>query len=145
MLAFKQIRPVLAKSDYVIGDLETPIVGNEFRYAFEEVRFNAPVAFLRSVKNLGVEFVSLVNNDCLDRGHRGADITLGKVLAMGLSCRGFFKVYEESDARCVVMIGVMGVGIVSCTCGTNQGRRSDLLPVELMWKVDQLLRGASNS
>ena len=61
-VAFDKIRHVLASSDFVVGNLETPVAGAKARYAFEETRFNAPDEFLYSVRNLGVSFVSTANN-----------------------------------------------------------------------------------
>ena len=137
-MAFEKIKPALAESDYVVGNLETPVAGRAMRYAFEETRFNAPDGFLESIKELGVNFLSMANNHCLDRGVVGADITLDKVRKLGFDSSGVYKTKEESEEICVKEIQGVKFAFISCTFETNQGRRSDLLPDDLMWKVDQI-------
>lgn len=137
-VAFDKVKSTLAESDYVVGNLETPVAGKAMRYAFEETRFNAPGGFLESIKDLGVDFLSIANNHCLDRGVIGADITLDKVRKLGFDSSGVYKTKEESEEICVKEIKGVKFAFISCTFETNQGRRSDLLPDDMMWKIDQL-------
>ena len=137
-VAFDKIRHVLASSDFVVGNLETPVAGAKARYAFEETRFNAPDEFLDSIRNLGVDFVSTANNHCMDRGVCGIDETIRKLDKLNIGHTGTYLREEDADAPCVVDVRGVRVGLVSCTFEMNQGRRSDLLPEGFAWKVDQL-------
>lgn len=137
-VVFGQIRQVFESSDIVIGNLETPIAGRNARYAFEETRFNAPDEFLEGVARAGVGFVSTANNHCMDRGVAGVDATIKKLDALGIGHTGTYLTKEDSVKPCIVEVGGVKIGIVSCTYEMNQGRRTDLLPDNMNWKVDQL-------
>ena len=137
-VAFDKIHHMLASSDFVVGNLETPVAGAKVRYAFEETRFNAPDEFLDSVRSLGVNFVSTANNHCMDRGVYGIDETIRKLDKLKIGHTGTYLTKEDADAPCVVDVCGVRVGIVSCTFEMNQGRKRDLLPAEFAWKVDQL-------
>lgn len=65
---FEKVAYVLKDSDYVVGNLETPIAGEELEYTKEPTVFNTPLAFAQSIKKAGFDFVSIANNHCLDRG-----------------------------------------------------------------------------
>ncbi|MBQ5927523.1 MAG: CapA family protein, partial [Clostridia bacterium] len=43
----------LKNCDYLIGNLESPIAGEEMRYTFERYCFNTPVAFIQAMKRAG--------------------------------------------------------------------------------------------
>ena len=126
----------LSSCDYVIGNLETPVAGH--RFAFEETRFNAPDAFLEAIREAGFDFLSTANNHCLDRGVRGVDATIGKLDALGLRHTGTYRTSGEAKQPCVLNVKGLRIGVVSCTFETNQGRRSDLLPENMSWKVDRI-------
>jgi poly-gamma-glutamate synthesis protein (capsule biosynthesis protein) len=63
---FKLVKRFFEESDYVVGNLETPVAGSEMKYTYQPMSFNAPEAFLHAIKSAGVHFVSMANNHCLD-------------------------------------------------------------------------------
>lgn len=136
--AFAPMKSVLESSDFVVANLETPIAGRRMRYAFEETRFNAPNAFLDAVKALGISFVSTANNHCMDRGVRGLDETLTSLDRLKIQHVGTYRDQKDAESACVVNVQGVRIGFVSCTYEMNQGRKSDLLPEGMEWKVDQL-------
>lgn len=43
---FSDIKEYLSESDYVVGNLETPIAGSDLGYSNKKVNFNTPEEFL---------------------------------------------------------------------------------------------------
>ena len=133
---FDQIRSVLSSADYVIANLETPV--SDCQLCNEEVRFNAPKAFLKALKESGVSCVTVANNHILDCGISGLRKTLDNVESMGMDAVGAYKSKEQSD--CVFIKNIKGVrfAFVAATFDTNfVSRRDRLLPSE-RWMVDYL-------
>ena len=133
---FDKVKHIWSDSDFVVANLETPVAGKGFRWAFEEMRFNAPVEFLSAVKGSGVNFVTTANNHILDRGARGLDSTLVQIANVGLETTGAYANREESNEVFVKCIKGVKVAFVACTYDTNSGRKADMLEENELWKVD---------
>jgi len=71
------LAPLFAGSDYVAVNLETPI-DDSAPLTDASVRLNTSSAFLKSLKKVGVDFVSTANNHCLDRGVAGIIATVNR-------------------------------------------------------------------
>lgn len=127
-------------SDYVVGNLETPVAGKRLKYAYEALRFNAPDDFLAAIKRAGVNFLSTANNHALDRGVDGIDNTIRKLEEFQFDHDGSFV--SEQDSEKIVIKDFFGVRIafVSCTYGTNQGLKCNYLPDDELWRVAILKR-----
>ena len=69
--SFAPLKTLLADSDYVIGNLETPLAGPESGYTHELVSFNSPDVLVEALQAIGVDAVSTANNHSLDRGYEG--------------------------------------------------------------------------
>lgn len=61
-------------SNYVIGNLETTI--SNCNYTNSVFSFNNPETLLKSLKDIGIDAVSLANNHILDRGKEGISSTV---------------------------------------------------------------------
>lgn len=133
---FESVKHIWADSDFVVANLETPVTGKGYRLAFEEMRFNAPVSFLSSVKEAGIDFVTTANNHILDRGARGLDSTLAQIANIGLETTGAYANRKESEEVFVKNIKGLKVALVACTYDTNSGRKADMLGESDLWKVD---------
>lgn len=125
--AFQNVSNFLRVSDLVIGNLETPLAGEEAKYCEELYSFNAPDEFVDTLRDIGISFVTTSNNHCLDRGIRGLDRTLKVLDEKGIGHTGTFR---EEDYAKVGYIEVNGikVSIVSSTYGTNWSMNHELLP-----------------
>ena len=66
----------LKNCDYLVGNLETPVAGEELRYTHERYCFNTPDGILDSLKETGFDMLTLANNHCMDRGEEGILNTL---------------------------------------------------------------------
>ena len=72
---FENIKPFLLESDYVVGNLETPITSNYKEIQHTKYRFTSPIDFAEAVKKGGVDLVTTANNHCLDNGFDGVKKT----------------------------------------------------------------------
>jgi capA domain-containing protein len=73
---FKDVKKNLEKSDFTVGNLETPITKNNEKIKYQQYRFTSPIEFAEAVKNAGFNFVTTANNHCLDNGKYGIKETI---------------------------------------------------------------------
>jgi poly-gamma-glutamate synthesis protein (capsule biosynthesis protein) len=93
--AFARLQDLLSESDFVVGNLETPIAGKELGYTNELYAFNTPSAFLDGLKRLKIDLYITANNHCLDRGVKGLENTLDELDKRGMSHTGTARSQEE--------------------------------------------------
>lgn len=137
-VVFDRVKYLWKDSDYVVGNLETPVAGPGFRLTFEEMRFNAPMDFLWAIKRAGIDFISTANNHILDRGADGLNATLSQIALVGLDTTGAYATRGESEQIFVKKIGGIRVAFVGGTYDTNAARRADMLKESDLWKIDYL-------
>ena len=65
---FAHTKELIGESDYVIGNLETPLAGKEAGYTNTHICFNAPDEYADALIDAGVDLVSTANNHTFDRG-----------------------------------------------------------------------------
>ena len=133
---FEKVAYVLKDSDYVVGNLETPIAGEELEYTKEPTVFNTPLAFAQSIKKAGFDFVSIANNHCLDRGVIGLKKTILNLDSIGLEYSGAYLTEELSENPFVKEIHGVKVAILAYTYGTNSKWRNNELHGESKYLVD---------
>lgn len=134
-VVFDPVKHLWSDSDYVVGNLETPIAGKKLRYAYEAMRFNAPEDFLKAIKNAGITFLSTANNHALDRGVEGLNTTLKNLDSIGLDHDGTFETKADSEQIFVKDFDGFKIAFISCTYGTNQGLECNYLPDDELWRV----------
>ncbi len=117
--AFMGLRQLLSESDYVIGNLETPLAGEEYGYTNTEelYSFNTPIDFAYAVKDMGVDLVLTANNHCCDRGIHGLEQTLKILDKCALEHTGTY-VNGESGSFYTCVKGI-NIAVISCTASTN--------------------------
>jgi poly-gamma-glutamate synthesis protein (capsule biosynthesis protein) len=135
---FVKVADLFKESDYVIGNLETPIGGEQLQYSDEKSRFNTPESFLDALCTLGINFLSIANNHCLDRGIVGLNNTLAHLNARGLESTGAYAHEEESNQVFVKTIDGARFAFLSFTYGTNSEHYGEPLPSGETWRVDLL-------
>ena len=66
--AFSGMKALLAGSDYVVGNFETPLAGEEAGYSRTRdlYSFNTPDCFADAVRDMGVDLALTANNHCCD-------------------------------------------------------------------------------
>ena len=116
--AFEKIKDDLSRGDYLIGNLETPVAGEDMLFTHERYCFNTPDEFASMLKGYGFGMVCLANNHCMDRGEKGIVRTLDALDRIGLEHTGL---YRDAGERKPTVIDVNGIriGIVNYTYGTN--------------------------
>ena len=106
-------------TDYLVGNLETPIAGGELGFTNERYCFNTPNEFLDMLKNAGFNLLSLANNHCMDRGEEGMLNTLANCKKYGFDTVGVHENAAEREKIFVKELGGIKVAFVNYTYGTN--------------------------
>ena len=116
---YANIREMFQQSDFVIGNLETPLAGNKAGYVKELFSFNAPVEFALAAKEAGISLVSTANNHCMDRGFDGLIETVKSLDDIGLAHIGTYVSPEENHRTYYCDIDGTAIAVIAYTYGTN--------------------------
>ena len=118
---FAQVKDLLRSSDFVVGNLETPLAGKEAGYSNTHLAFNAPDEYVDALLDAGVNLVSTANNHTFDRGYAGMEQTIRTLDEKGLAHTGSFlpgtprheaHYFEKDGAK---------IAVIAYTYGTNYG------------------------
>lgn len=116
---FDGVKSALADSDYLVGNLETPVAGEEFGLTNEMYCFNTPESYLASLKKYGFRLLALANNHALDRGEDGLSATIANCKKYGFDTVGAYASQSERDAVMVKDICGIKVAFINYTYGVN--------------------------
>lgn len=130
------INEFLNKSDFNIGNLETPITDKTFSKTNEKYSFSTPIEFAYAVKKMGFDLVTTANNHCLDRGVSGLVNTIDNLDSIPLEHIGTYK--EKTKSYIIKEINGIKVGILSFTYGTNAFANNNYLKKSEQYMVDLL-------
>lgn len=117
--SFAPLKAIFEESDYVIGNLETPLAGEEAGFTSRIVSFNAPDTLAEALVKLGVNAVSTVNNHCLDRGYEGLVRTIQVLDRFGISHTGTYSKDFTGDRIHYFTVGDTCVALIAYTYATN--------------------------
>lgn len=116
---FAPVKGLLKESDYVVGNLETPLAGREAGYTDTHLAFNAPDEYVDALKDAGVKLVSTANNHTFDRGYAGMERTIRMLDEKGLPHTGsFLPGTERPEAYYFEQDGTK-FAVIAYTYGTN--------------------------
>ena len=115
------LKALLEESDYVIGNLETPLAGEEAKYTYRIVSFNAPDSLVDALKAIGVDAVSTCNNHSLDRGYEGLARTIDVLDQAGVAHTGTYKKDHKGDRILYFTVGDTKYALIAYTYATNYG------------------------
>lgn len=130
------IKQLFSSSDVVIGNLETPLAGQEVKYCEELYSFNAPDEFADAIVTAGISFVTTANNHCLDRGIQGLERTVRVLNAKRLKHTGTF--IQENDGIDYLYANGLKIAVLSCTYGTNLSSNHQRLQPEQSFCVNMI-------
>ena len=130
---FNSCKDFFLSSDFVVGNLETPIANSE--YSYERIVFNSPVEFAEAIKANGISMVTTANNHCLDRGVSGLTDTISNLDTVGLKHTGLNN-KNILPTGIIEKIGDMKIGFLSYTYGTNACYNNNYLGKNEKWKVN---------
>lgn len=137
-LIFSNIKQYLKKSDYVIGNLETPLAGKSLGYTTDDTIFNTPTEFGVSLKRAGFTFLSIANNHCLDRKEQGLINTINALKNIDIDFGGGYLNNNETLSDCIRIIRNKKIAIFTYTYGTNSQWRNNKLSKNKAFIVDLL-------
>ena len=130
---FKDCKSYFSSSDYVVGNLETPLA--DAYYCNNPINYNSPAAFAQAIKNIGFSMVTTANNHCLDRGVAGVEDTLNVLDSIGLKHTG-------TNSKNILPTGIIEdinnikIGFLSYTYGTNAWFNKNYLKNDEKWKIN---------
>ena len=117
--SFAPLKHLLEDSDYVIGNLETPLAGPESGYTRELVSFNSPDTLLDALKAIGIDAVSTANNHSFDRGYEGLVRTIDALDRYGIAHTGTYKQGYTGERTLYFSLGDIRCALIACTFSTN--------------------------
>ena len=136
---FSEISKYLKKSDYVIGNLETPLAGEALGYTDKDTVFNTPIEFGISLKTAGFSYLSIANNHCLDRHSVGLRNTINNLRNINIDFGGGYLNNSESKSDdCIKIVNKKKIAIFSYTYGTNSQWQNNKLGEDEKYIVDLL-------
>lgn len=124
---FDLCEDLFSDTDYLIGNLETPLAGKESGYTRSLFSFNAPDELAAALKGVGFDLILTANNHCLDRGIEGMKRTLRVLEASGLSHVGTSVGPDCLGQPFFVDLPDTRIAVLSYTYGTNYRSNGHLL------------------
>lgn len=131
---FSKMTNLFKASDFICGNLETPISCENRMLTNQLYSYCSPLEFAKSVKNAGFGFVSTANNHCLDRGIEGINSTVQSLDSIGILHTGVFADKKRERFVCKSLNGVK-IGFLSFTYGTNAFCNHNYLRLTDLWRV----------
>ncbi|MBC5635698.1 CapA family protein [Ornithinibacillus sp. BX22] len=114
----KNVKSLVGQTDITIANLETIIAGNDIGLS-SFPKFNAPKEIGYTLKNMGVNLVTIANNHVLDHGEEGLLKSIKNLEEIGLEYDGAYKSEEDSERLRVIEKNGLRIAFVSYTRGTN--------------------------
>lgn len=137
---FYHIRDALLSTDFLCGNLETPLGYNNYTNSFSS--FNTPLEFARSLHECGFDLLTTANNHAMDRGKEGLMTTIDILDHIGIDHTGTYKSIKESDEIYIKDIDGCKIAVLSFTYGTNSEYHQNLLTDGECYLIDLLKKQA---
>jgi poly-gamma-glutamate capsule biosynthesis protein CapA/YwtB (metallophosphatase superfamily) len=115
---FTEVKSILTAGDWVIGNLETPLAGEEFGFSGYP-QFNAPEQLADALKHAGFNVLTTANNHSMDRREQGVLRTLENIRARGLIPVGTAASPEQSASIEIIEKNNIAMAFLAYTYGTN--------------------------
>ena len=116
---FDDVKNLFAESDYVVGNLETPLAGKDAGYTDEYYIFNAPDEFADAAKNAGIDLILTANNHSFDRNYEGLVRTLQVLDEKNIPHTGTWAKGEDREEAYYFTLNGTKFAVISYTYGTN--------------------------
>lgn len=116
---FVNMKNFFEKSDYIVGNLETPVAGADMKFTNGLFKFNAPDEFVEAIKNAKIDFLTTATNHCLDRGLEGLKRTIKILDKNNIKHTGTFLSKDDKKEASYFEIDKNKFAIISYTYGTN--------------------------
>src|SRR5699024_7032718 len=101
-----------------VANLESIIAGNEIGLS-SFPKFNSPVEIGYTLKEMGVNIVTIANNHVLDKGEKGLLKSIENLENIGLEYDGAYKSFEDRNRLRIIEKNGLRICFISYTKGTN--------------------------
>ncbi len=122
---FEYTKSYFDEADYSIGVLEGPVSSGTYSSGnFDDGKrliLNFPLEFAKSIKNSGIDLVTISNNHILDKGAEAVNETIDSLKSIDLDYTG------DANNNKIVDINGLKVGILAYTYGSNHYSTSEIL------------------
>ena len=120
---FFMIADILQNADYTMGNMEGTVGKYKTMNYSGYPNFNCPETILETLKDDGIDFLTLANNHMLDRYFDGLKNTVTWVEQYGFDHVGAYRTQAERDAPVIYEINGIKFGFVAYTHSTNTYER----------------------
>lgn len=108
-----------SETNFLIGNLETPLAGKDLLYTNHKWSFNTPESLAESLKKGGFNLLTTANNHCLDRGKEGLKNTIKFLDDNRIEHIGTYTDKSVKDKVFIKEIEGIRFAFLSYTYGTN--------------------------
>ncbi|SEQ74044.1 CapA family protein [Piscibacillus halophilus] len=115
---FKDIKYYLRNADITIANQETVLGGAKIGLSTYP-QFNSPQQLGDTLKESGVDIVSMANNHTLDRGEEAVISATNYLQNIGVEYVGAYQSEEDKNTQRIIHRKGIAVGFLSYTYGTN--------------------------
>jgi poly-gamma-glutamate capsule biosynthesis protein CapA/YwtB (metallophosphatase superfamily) len=116
---FTPVKNILSKGDWVIGNLETPLAGEDAGGYTGYPLFNAPAQLADAAKKAGFNILTTANNHALDRGEKGVIRTIANLRDRKIAFTGTAVSAIEASKPLISTKNNISLAILAYTYGTN--------------------------
>ena len=116
---FTPVKNILSKGDWVIGNLETPLAGEDVGGYTGYPLFNAPTQLADAAKKAGFNILTTANNHALDRGEKGVIRTIANLGDRKIASTGTAASATEASRTLISTKNNISLAILAYTYGTN--------------------------
>ena len=122
---FEYVSKYFEESDYTIGVLEGPVADMDYTIGNysdgKTLHLNYPTEFIDSIKNAGIDLVTISNNHLLDKGEEGLKQTVQNLKDKGMNFVGYEDDYFIFEVQGVTF------GVLAYTCEANFYSEDELI------------------
>ncbi|MFS0562514.1 CapA family protein [Terribacillus sp. 179-K 1B1 HS] len=115
---FRDIKPYLGESTLTVANQES-IMGGEALGVSSYPTFNSPDEIGNTLKDVGVDVVTLANNHTLDQGEAGVEHAIAQYEKIGMAYTGAYRNKDDSEKLTIEKTEGISVAFLSYTYGTN--------------------------
>ncbi|MEG4489648.1 CapA family protein [Microcoleus sp. D2_18a_B4] len=116
---FAPVKSILSTGDWVIGNLETPLAGEDAGGYTGYPLFNAPAQLADATKKAGFNILTTANNHALDRGEKGVIRTIANLSDRKIAAIGTATSAAAADRTFISTKNNISLAKLAYTYGTN--------------------------
>ncbi|MEG4045651.1 CapA family protein [Microcoleus sp. Pol17_C1] len=116
---FAPVKSILSTGDWVIGNLETPLAGEDAGGYTGYPLFNAPAQLADAAKKAGFNILTTANNHALDRGEKGVIRTIANLSDRKIASTGTATSAAEASRTLISTKNNISLALLAYTYGTN--------------------------